>query len=124
MSTAKHIPEIKSSQAIGPYNPVCGAGGLLFLSGQIPIHQGTLIEGGIAEQTRQVLENIDTLLKELGKSAVDVVKTTVFLADMGDFAAMNEQYAGYFTTQAPARSTIAVAGLPLGALVEIECIVV
>ena len=111
-------------EAIGPYSQAIRAGSLLFCSGQIPLDPktGALIDGDIATQTRQVLANIGAILQAAGTSFDRVVKTTVFLADMNDFASMNEVYATYFTAPAPARSTVAAAGLPRGAQVEIEVI--
>lgn len=110
--------------AIGPYSQAIKAGGMVFAAGQIPLDPATgqIVSGGIQAQTEQVLENIRAVLTAAGASFETVVKTTVFLTSMSDFAAMNEVYARYFTGAAPARSTIAVADLPRGALVEIECI--
>ena len=109
-------------QAIGPYSQAIRAAGLLFCSGQIPLDPatGVLVDGGIAAQTARVLDNVSALLAAASLTAADVVRTTVFLADMEDFAAMNEVYAGYFRDAPPARSTVAVKALPKGALVEIE----
>jgi 2-iminobutanoate/2-iminopropanoate deaminase len=110
--------------AIGPYSQAIKAGGMVYAAGQIPLDPttGQLISGDIQAQTERVLENLRAVLAAAGSSLDGVVKTTVFLKSMGDFAAMNEVYARYFTDTAPARSTIAVADLPRGALVEIECI--
>ena len=111
--------------AIGPYSQaIDSAHGLVFVSGQLPIDPatGAFPEGGIKEQTRQSLTNTKAILAEAGLELANVVKTTVFLADMGDFAAMNEVYAQFFTAPFPARSAVAVKTLPKGALVEIECI--
>jgi 2-iminobutanoate/2-iminopropanoate deaminase len=113
--------------AIGPYSQAVRVGDMLFTSGQIPIDPGTgeLVQGGIAEQTTRVLENLKAVLAAAGIDLIHVVKTTVFLKDMNDFAAMNAIYARYFAPQgvvAPARSTVQVAALPKDALVEIECI--
>jgi 2-iminobutanoate/2-iminopropanoate deaminase len=110
--------------AIGPYSQAIVAGPFLFCSGQIPLDPatGTLVEGGIAEQTRRVLENIGAVLATAGVSFDAVVKTTVFLADMAEFGAMNDVYAQYFTAPAPARSTIQAARLPRDVRVEIEVI--
>ena len=96
----------------------------MFLSGQLPIDPatGAFPEGGVREQTRQSLRNVQAILAAAGLGLSDVVKTTVFLADMGDFAAMNEVYAQFFSEPFPARSAVAVKTLPKGALVEIECI--
>ncbi len=113
--------------AIGPYSQAIRVGDTLFASGQIGIDPATgqIVAGGIAEQTTRVLENIKAVLAKAGIDMVHVVKTTVFLRSMSDFAAMNEIYATYFAPAGvipPARSTIAVAGLPKHALVEIEVI--
>ena len=111
--------------AIGPYSQAIDSGaGLVFVSGQLPIDPatGAFLEGGIKEQTRQSLSNAKAILEAAGLGLVSVVKTTVFLADMGDFAAMNEVYAQFFSAPFPARSAVAVKTLPKGALVEIECI--
>ena len=111
-------------QAIGPYSQAVRAGSLLFVSGQIPIDPatGVIITGGIPEQTRRVFENIDAILQAAGASLDRVVRTTVYLADMGDFGAMNEVYATFFSAPAPARSTIQAARLPRDARVEIDVI--
>ena len=110
--------------AIGPYSQAIRAGSLLFISGQIPIDPstGTLIEGSIAEQTHRVFRNIGAILEAAGASFDHVVRTTVYLADMNDFAAMNEVYGGYFTSPAPARATVQAARLPKDARVEIDVI--
>ena len=110
--------------AIGPYSQAIRAGSLLFLSGQIPIDPstGTLIEGSIAEQTHRVFRNIGAILDAAGATFGHVVKTTVYLADMNDFAAMNEAYSSYFSSPAPARATVQAARLPKGARVEIDVI--
>ena len=121
----KPIQTEKAPAAIGPYSQAIDSGtGLVFLSGQLPIDPatGAFPEGGIKEQTRQSILNARAILEAAGLGLKDVVKTTVFLADMGDFAAMNEVYAAFFTAPFPARSAIAVKTLPKGALVEIECI--
>lgn len=118
------ITSPKAPAAIGPYSQAMAANGFLFISGQLPIDPatGNFAEGGIRELTRQSLENVKSILAEAGLTLADVVKTTVFLADMSDFAAMNEVYAEYFTAPAPARSAVAVKTLPKGGLVEIEVI--
>ncbi len=110
--------------AIGPYSQAIKTGGMVFAAGQIPLDpaSGQIISGGIQEQTERVLENLRAVLGAAGSSLEAVVKTTVFLKQMSDFAAMNDVYSRYFTGAAPARSTVAVADLPRGALVEIECI--
>ena len=115
----------KAPAAIGPYSQAIDSGaGLLFVSGQLPIDPatGAFPEGGVKEQTRQSLTNARAILEQAGLGLENVVKTTVFLADMGDFAAMNEVYAQFFSAPYPARSAVAVKTLPKGALVEIECI--
>jgi 2-iminobutanoate/2-iminopropanoate deaminase len=113
-------------KAIGPYSQAIRSGPLLFVSGQIPIDPatGNLISGDIAAQTRRVFENIGAILQAAGASFDHVARTTVFLADMGDFAAMNEVYAGYFSAPAPARSTVQAARLPKDARIEIDVIAV
>ena len=121
----KPISTSKAPAAIGPYSQGIDSGaGLVFLSGQLPIDPatGAFPEGGVLEQTRQSLLNVQAILAEAGLSLAHVVKTTVFLADMGDFAAMNGVYAQFFSEPFPARSAVAVKTLPKGALVEIECI--
>ncbi|HEU4953355.1 MAG TPA: RidA family protein [Gemmatimonadales bacterium] len=111
-------------RAIGPYSQALRAGGFLFTAGQVGFDPttGELVDGGIAEQTRQVLQNIRAILEAGGSGLAQVVKTTVFLVDMADFAAMNEVYAEAFGAHRPARSTVAVAALPRGARVEIEAV--
>lgn len=108
--------------AIGPYVQARIEGDTVYCSGQIALDPatGTLVEGGIAAETRRVLDNVTAVLQAAGAGLSDVVKTTVFLVDMADFAAMNEVYAEYFAAPYPARSTVAVAALPRGARVEIE----
>lgn len=121
----KAIKTDKAPAAIGPYSQAIDSGcGLVFVSGQLPIDPatGAFPEGGVREQTRQSLLNASAILQAAGLGLQDVVKTTVFLADMGDFAAMNEVYASFFTEPFPARSAVAVKTLPKGALVEVECI--
>ncbi|MFT4219644.1 MAG: Rid family detoxifying hydrolase [Microbacterium sp.] len=111
---------------IGPYSVAARAAGssLVFLSGQTPIdpETGALVDGGIGEQTRQALRNLETVLRAVGGSFEDAVKVNVYLASMDDFSGMNEVYDSFFTAPHPARTTVAVAGLPLGALVEIELV--
>jgi 2-iminobutanoate/2-iminopropanoate deaminase len=113
-------------QAIGPYSQGVRAGSLLFVSGQVPIDPatGNIVEGDIAAQTHRVLRNIGEILKAGGASFDHVVRTTVFLADMNDFAAMNAVYATYFEAPAPARATVQVSRLPKDARVEIDVIAV
>ena len=114
----------RAPAAIGPYSQAIRANGFVFASGQIPIdpNTGEFVAGGIREQTEQVLKNLSELLKAAGSGLEQVVKTTVFLADMKEFAAMNEVYATFFTGAPPARSTVAAAGLPRDARVEIEAV--
>ena len=114
----------KAPKAIGPYSQAIKVGNLVFASGQVPIvpATGEFVEGGIKEQTRQSLTNAKHILEEAGTDLQHVVKTTVFLSDMADFAAMNEVYAEFFTQPYPARSAVAVKTLPKNALVEVECI--
>ncbi|SET25309.1 RidA family protein [Prevotella sp. kh1p2] len=110
--------------AIGPYSQAIRTGNLVFVSGQLPIDPATgqFAVGGIKELTRQSLTNMQHILREAGASMADVVKTTVFLADMADFSAMNEVYAEFFSEPFPARSAVAIKTLPKQARVEIECI--
>ena len=112
----------KAPKAIGPYEQAIKAGEFIYTAGQIPIdpQSGNLIAGGIAEQTRQVLENLKAVLEAAGSSLDKVVKATVFLKNMADFAALNEVYGEYLGKAKPARSTVAVAELPRGALVEMD----
>jgi 2-iminobutanoate/2-iminopropanoate deaminase len=118
----KAISTQKAPAAIGPYSQAIQVGNLVYTSGQLPIDPatGVFAEGGIQEQTRQSLANVKAILEEAGLTMNQVVKTTVFLADMGDFADMNSVYAEFFAEPYPARSAVAVRTLPKGALVEIE----
>ena len=111
-------------KAIGPYSQAIRAGSLLFVSGQVPIDPATgqIVDGDIAAQTHRVFQNISEILKAGGATLDHVVRTTVFLADMNDFAAMNEVYADYFKAPAPARATVQVSRLPRDARVEIDVI--
>jgi 2-iminobutanoate/2-iminopropanoate deaminase len=113
-------------RAVGPYSQAVAAGDLLFCSGQIPLipATGELLHGDVTEQTTQVLENLGAVLRSNGMNFSNVVKTTVFMIDLGEFAAMNDVYALFFPANQPARSTIQVAALPKGARVEIEAIAV
>lgn len=122
--TMKAISTNNAPAAIGPYSQAIEAGGLVFASGQLPINPstGTFPDGGIKEQTRQSILNAQAILESAGCSLSNVVKTTVLLADIADFAAMNEVYASFFSEPFPARSAFAVRDLPKGALVEIEMI--
>jgi 2-iminobutanoate/2-iminopropanoate deaminase len=114
----------RAPQAIGPYSQAIRAGGFLFVSGQIPLDPATAttVEGDIAAQTRRVLDNVGGVLAAAGLTFADVVRTTVFLADLNDFAAMNEVYAGFFPAPPPARSTVQVSRLPRDVRVEIDVI--
>ncbi len=110
--------------AIGPYSQAIEVNGTLYISGQIPLNPQTMkvVEGGIQEQTEQVLKNIGAILKEAGYEYTDVVKSTCLLSDMANFKAMNEVYAKFYTENPPARAAFAVKELPLGVLIEIETI--
>lgn len=116
----------KAPGAIGPYSQAVKAGGMVFCSGQIPIDPATgeFVSEVVAEQTEQVLKNLGEVLRAAGSSLGSVVKTTVFLADMNDFAEMNDVYSLYFSENKPARATVQAAALPRGARVEIDCIAV
>ena len=120
----KIISTTKAPSAIGPYSQAMQVGNLIYTSGQIPINPatGSFVEGGIKEQTRQSLLNVKAILEEAGLTMCNVVKTTVFMADMNDFADMNAVYAEFFAEPYPARSAVAVKTLPKGALVEIEVV--
>jgi 2-iminobutanoate/2-iminopropanoate deaminase len=124
MSQKNIIKPAKSPTAVGPYNHAVRIGDLLFCAGQIPLEpkSGNLVAGDIKVQTEQVLSNIKAILEDQKLSFTNVVKTTVFMTNLGDFAAMNEVYSKYFTADFPARSTVQVAALPKGANVEIEVI--
>ena len=120
----KHFTSADAPQPIGPYSQGVVAGGFMFVSGQIPIDPRTneLVDGGIEAQTEQVLKNLMAVLKEAKMGPENVVKTTVFLSDLKDFAKMNEVYGRYLGKEPPARSTIQAAGLPRGVKVEIDVI--
>ena len=120
----KAISTTKAPAAIGPYSQAIQVGNLVYTSGQIPIDPatGSFVEGGIKDQTRQSLANVKAILEEAGLTMGNVVKTTVFMADMNDFADMNAVYAEFFAEPYPTRSAVAVKTLPKGALVEIEVI--
>ena len=124
MSTKQIIKPAGAAAPVGPYNHAVRVGDLLFCSGQIPLEPATgqLVNGDIKAQTERVLENIKILLADQKLSFSNVVKATVFMTNLGDFAAMNEVYGKYFTSDFPARSTVQVAALPRGANVEIEVI--
>ncbi len=118
-----YISTDKSPAAIGPYSQAINVGDMIFTSGQIPLKpDGTLISGGIIEQATQVLTNLSEVLKEGGSSLDNVIKTTIFLANMEDFAEVNKVYAQFFGNHKPARSTVAVKTLPLNVSIEIEAI--
>ena len=120
----KQVSTKSAPAAIGPYSQAVKTDGLVFVSGQLPIdpQTGAFPEGGIAAQTNQSLKNLGSILAEAGSDYSKVIKTTVFLADMADFAAMNEVDSSFFNAPFPARSAIAVKELPKGAFVEVECI--
>ena len=122
----KIISTDKAPGAIGPYSQAVEINGTLYISGQVPLNPetGKVVEGGIKEQTQQVMTNIGAILQAAGYSYSDVVKSTCLLSDMENFAAMNEIYGGYYTTDPPARAAFAVKSLPLGVLVEIETVAV
>jgi 2-iminobutanoate/2-iminopropanoate deaminase len=124
MATKQIIKPAKSAPAVGPYNHAVRTGDLLFCAGQIPLDPATgdLVKGDIKAQTQRVLENVKSILEDQKLSFSNVVKSTVFLTNLADFAGMNEVYAKFFTADFPARSTIQVAALPKGANVEIEVI--
>lgn len=120
----KQISTQNAPAAIGPYSQAIEVKGFVYASGQLPIDPatGAFPEGGVKEQTRQSILNVKAILEEAGLALSNVVKTTVYLADMGDFAAMNEVYSQFFAQPFPARSAIAVKALPKGALVEVEVV--
>jgi 2-iminobutanoate/2-iminopropanoate deaminase len=122
---SKQVPDVPHGvDPIGPYSIATEANGFLFVSGQVPLDPATgrPVEGGVREQAARVMDNIGAVLADVGASFDDVVKTTIFLADMADFPVVNEIYAGYFPSSPPARSTVQVGALPGGFLVEIEAI--
>lgn len=124
MSRSRPIHTDRAPAAIGPYSQAVVAGDLAFLSGQIPLEpvSGTLVEGGIREQAIQVFENLSAVASATGGSLADIVKLTIYLTDLGDFAVVNEVMSGYFHEPYPARATIAVSGLPRGAAIEVDAI--
>ena len=126
MAELRSIRTDRAPEAIGPYSQAIVAGNLVFTAGQIPLDPATgqLVDGDVAAQTDRVLQNIRAILEEAGTSLAKVVKTTVFLTDMDDFAAMNEVYARYFGDHRPARSTVQAARLPKDVRVEIEAVAV
>ncbi|KAI9488324.1 endoribonuclease L-PSP [Zychaea mexicana] len=124
MSTLTRVQTSSAPAAIGPYAQAIKVNGFVYTSGQIPIipETGNLIEGGVVEQTNQVLTNLSEVLKAANSDLTKVIKTTVFLKDMNDFVAMNEVYGSFFSTHQPARSAVQVARLPKDVAVEIECV--
>jgi 2-iminobutanoate/2-iminopropanoate deaminase len=122
----KIISTSDAPAALGPYSQAVRVGSTIYCAGQIPLDPktGEIVSGGIDVQTRRVMDNITAVLKAEGLTVADIVKTTIFLMDLGDFQKMNEIYGSYFTQAPPARSTVQVAGLPKGARVEIEVIAV
>ncbi|MEO6063298.1 MAG: RidA family protein [Thermoflexales bacterium] len=124
MSTRTQVRTDSAPNAIGPYSQAIVAQGFVFCSGQIPLDPttGNVVEGGIDEQTHRVLKNLTAVVEAAGSTMAKVLKTTVFLQSMSDFAAMNAIYATYFPAPAPSRSTVEVARLPRSVLVEIDCI--
>jgi 2-iminobutanoate/2-iminopropanoate deaminase len=121
----KQVPDVPHGVTpIGPYSIAAEANGFVFVSGQVPLDPatGSAVDGGVREQAARVMDNIGAVLADIGVSFDDVVKTTIFLADMADFPVVNEIYAGYFPASPPARSTVQVGALPGGFLVEIEAI--
>lgn len=122
----KVVYTTKAPAAIGPYSQAIEVNGMLFISGQIPVDPaiGKIVEGGITEQTEQVMKNIGAILNEAGYTFSDVVKSTCLLSDMANFAAMNAVYGKYYAENPPARAAFAVRELPLGVMVEIETIAV
>ena len=122
----KLVNSARAPQAVGPYSQAIGIHGTLFVSGQLPIDPatGTLLLGGIREQTRQVMENLRSILEEADQSLSDVVKTTIYLKDMDDFAAVNEAYGTFFFDAPPARACLEAARLPKDATIMVDCIAV
>lgn len=123
-SSGRDVIAPAGSSSLAPYSPAIRTGDLVFLSGQVGLRPGTreLATGGVSAETEQALENVRSVLTAAGLSPADVVKCTVFLADMRDYEAMNAVYGRFFASAPPARSAVGVSGLPLGARVEIECI--
>lgn len=125
MNAQRSIVESDSAPAaIGPYSQAVKAGNLLFTSGQIPLDPKStaVVEGGIQEQTHQVMQNLSAVLAASGASLANVLRTTCFLKDLNDFAAFNEVYASYFDNEPPARSTVQVSRLPLDVMIEVDCV--
>ena len=127
MTTQREIISTSNAPAaVGPYSQAVRIGDLVYSAGQIPLNPetGKLVEGGIEAQTRQVMQNLIAVLEAAGTSLTNVVKTTIYVTDLGDFATLNQVYGSYFDSNPPARSTVQVAALPLGANVEIEVVAV
>ncbi len=126
MESGTRITTLKAPKAIGPYSQAVAAGGFIFLSGQIPLDPATgeMVRGSIEEQTTRALENLKAVLEAGGSGFDRVVRTTVYLADLSDFQAVNRVYERYFGSTRPARATVQVAGLPLGARIEIDAIAI
>lgn len=124
MKEAIATPRSAAPAAIGPYSQAVRAGDLVFLSGQVPLDPATgqLVEGDVAAQTRRAMDNLGAVLAAAGCSFGDVVRTTIYLTDLGNFTAVNEAYAAYFAPPYPARATVQVTALPRGAIVEIDMI--
>ena len=124
MTKKKIVSTDKAPAAIGPYSQATVAGNLVFTAGQIPLDPttGELVTGGIEEQTHQVLQNIRSLLQVAGSNMESITKTTVFMTNLDDFNRMNEVYAKYLSNKPPARTTVQVSGLPMGANIEIQCV--
>jgi 2-iminobutanoate/2-iminopropanoate deaminase len=122
--SVRYLQTADAPEAIGPYSQATAAGGFLFSAGQIALDPKTMqvVEGDVAAQAERVMQNLTVVLTNAGSSWADVVKTTIFLADMADFARVNEVYGKHIGVARPARSTVAVAGLPRGVRVEIECV--
>lgn len=122
----KIISTARAAAAVGPYSQAVQVNGFIFTSGQIALNSetGRLIEGGTAAQTQQAMENLENILTAAGSSLENVVKTTIFVTDIGDFGTVNKVYGSFFTDEPPARSTVQVAALPLGASIEIEAVAV
>ncbi len=122
--SVRYLHTNDAPEAIGPYSQACGVGGFLFTAGQIALDPKTMqiVEGDVATQAEQVMKNLTAVITNAGCSWAEVVKTTIFLVDMADFAKVNDVYARHIGNSRPARSTVAVAGLPRGVRVEIECI--
>jgi 2-iminobutanoate/2-iminopropanoate deaminase len=126
MAAKTIVATTAAPKAIGPYSQAVAAGGFVWCSGQVALDPATgqLVDGGVADQTRRVLENLSAVLRAAGTTVDRVVRCTVFLKSMSDFPAMNEVYAGYFKSDPPSRATVEVSRLPKDALVEIDCVAI